>query len=291
MSPLNIAIIGLGLIGGSMGLALKDRLASQVAITGWDINNDVMELSLRRQAIDRISNGLVDAVETADIVFLCTPVLQMLPIVECIAPAMKKGAILTDVGSTKRFVFEKIRQILPPCVEYVGGHPMAGSERSGIVAADKDLFKNRYYIIVSSPGTTSAATLVLHSLLAATGALVTTMDMEKHDVYAAIASHIPHVTAAALVNLLENMNEPEGLRLAGGGFRDTTRIAASNADMWTDICLSNCDAVTDGLKKLQEIIGEVIAATKTSDRQALHAFFSKAKQRRDSIFISSPVSS
>lgn len=287
MKSLNITIIGLGLIGGSMGLALKDKLGSEVIITGWDISESVLELSLKKNAVDKISNGLADAVAGADVVFLCTPVLQMLPIVECIAPVMKEGAILTDVGSTKRFIFKQIRQILPPWVEYVGGHPMAGSERSGIMAADKDLFKNRYYIIVSGPQSDNAASTFIKSLLGVTGALITTMDMEKHDLYAAIASHVPHVTAAALVNLLDNMNEPEGLQLAGGGFRDTTRIASSDADMWADICLSNRDAVTEGLKKLQELIGEVIAAANTSDRMALHAFFSKAKKRRASIFTSS----
>lgn len=283
MSKINITIIGLGLIGGSLGLCLRDRLESDVVITGWDINNKVMEISLGKGAVDIVSNDLTTAVKKADIVFLCTPVLQMLPIVETIAPVMKKGAILTDVGSTKRFIFDKIVQLLPPEVEYVGGHPMAGSERSGIFAAHKDLFKNKYYIIVESSQISSDAITKIRSVIAQTGAIITSMDMEKHDLYAAMASHVPHVTAAALVNLLEYVCEPEGLRLAGGGFRDTTRIAGSDADMWADICLSNCDAVSDGLKKLQDLLGEVILAVQTSDRSALYSFFSKAKQRRETI--------
>ncbi|MGI6092954.1 MAG: prephenate dehydrogenase/arogenate dehydrogenase family protein [Veillonellaceae bacterium] len=286
MSMLNITIIGLGLIGGSIGLAFKDKLQGGSIISGWDINPEVRDLSLERKVVDRISSNLADAVHDADVVFLCTPVLQMLSIVERIAPYMKKGAVLTDVGSTKQFVFEKIEQMLPPGVNYVGGHPMAGSERSGVAAADKELFMNKYYILVSSPKTPPAAIGMIRSLIALTGAIITTMDMEKHDLYAAMTSHVPHVTAAALVNLLEHLSEPEGLQLAGGGFRDTTRIAGSDADVWADICVSNCDAVADGLRKLQDLLGEVIAAAQTSDREALHTFFSKAKQRRDLIVTS-----
>lgn len=287
MSKLNITIIGLGLIGGSLGLVFKDRLGDSGIITGWDINPEVRELSLRRNAVDSVSTDLTDAVHNADVVFLCTPVLQMLSIVECIAPHMKKGSVLTDVGSTKRFVFDKIEQMLTPEVNYVGGHPMAGSERSGIAAADKELFRNKFYIIVGTTQTPPAAIGMVKSLITLTGAIITTMDMEKHDLYAAMASHVPHVTAAALVNLLDNLSEPEGLQLAGGGFRDTTRIAGSDADMWADICVSNCDAVADGLIKLQVLLGEVIAAAQTSDREALHTFFTKAKQRRDLIVTSS----
>ncbi|MDD4601820.1 Cyclohexadienyl dehydrogenase [bioreactor metagenome] len=283
MSKLNITIIGLGLIGGSIGLSLKEGLQSQAILTGWDNNRGVREMSLQRKAVDRVSSSLSDAVKAADIVFLCTPILQMMPIVECIAPVMKQGAILTDVGSTKRFISDKIAQMLPVGIEYVGGHPMAGSEQSGIVAADKDLFRNKSYILVDCLKTSPAAMFTIHSLITITGALITTMDMEKHDLYAALASHVPHVTAAALVNLLDHVGEPEGLQLAGGGFRDTTRIAGSDADMWADICLSNCDAVADGLKKLQELLGEVIFAAQSSDREALYSFFSKAKQRRASI--------
>lgn len=290
MSQLNITIIGLGLIGGSLGLSLKDGLGNDIILTGWDIDHNVMQAALKIKAVERITDNIDTAVENADMIFLCTPVLQMLSIVERITPFLKKGSIITDVGSTKRLVFEKIIQQLPEGVDYVGGHPMAGSEKSGINAADKYLFKNKYYILVGGQQTKFDAVVKVKEVISLTGAIITTMDVEKHDLYAAMASHIPHVAAAALVNLLENLGEPDGFKLAGGGFRDTTRIAGADADMWADICVSNSDALVNGLVKLQKLLGEVICATRDSNRQALYDFFSKAKQRRENILTSLLVS-
>lgn len=288
MKTLKITIIGLGLIGGSLGQALKDKLSSRVAVTGYDMSEYIVDVAIDRKAIDYGSTSLQEAVMQADFVFLCTPVLQMMPIIEQISPYLKPGAILSDVGSTKRFLVEKIVDMLPTGVEFVGGHPMAGSERSGITAAQPGLFQDKYYIIVPASNTSPAAVKSLVELIAVTGAIITVMDMTKHDLCAAFISHVPHVAAAALVNLLDNCSEAESLKLTGGGFRDTTRIASSNADMWADICLSNSEAINEGLKKLQVLLDEVIIAAEAKDRKKLHSFFSNAKHRRDSLISASP---
>ena len=288
MKALNITIIGLGLIGGSLGLAFKEKLSTPIVVTGYDVSQHIIDIAINRKAIDFGSTNLQDAVQQADFVFLCTPVLQMFPIIEHIAPYLKRGTILSDVGSTKRFLVDKIVDMLPVGVEFVGGHPMAGSEQSGITAAQPNLFSNKYYIIVPAANTSPLAVNSLINLIRPTGSLISIMDMDRHDLCAAFISHVPHVAAAALVNLLDNCSEEESLKLTGGGFRDTTRIASSNADMWADICISNSEAINDGLKKLQILIGEVITAAETNDRKKLHAFFSNAKQRRDSLISASP---
>lgn len=288
MRVANITIIGLGLIGGSLGQAFKEKLDLPTVVTGYDMSQKIINSAIERKAVDYGAASLQEAVKQADFVFVCTPVLQMLSIIEQISPHLKKGAILSDVGSTKRFLMEQIVEILPQGVHFVGGHPMAGSEQSGIAAAQPDLFNKKYYILVPAANTSQEAVNSLANLIRPTGALLTIMDMTKHDLCAAFISHVPHVAAAALVNLLDDCSEAESLKLTGGGFRDTTRIASSNADMWADICLSNSEAINEGLRKLQVLLSEVIIAAENNDRERLHTFFSNAKQRRDSLIIASP---
>lgn len=282
MTAARIAIVGVGLIGGSLGLAFR---AGGLDVTGVDSDRAALDAAVKRGAIDRgTADPAVGAAE-ADIVFLCTPVLQIPAVVARIAPRLKAGAIVTDVGSTKGFVSDKIPALLPTGVHYVGGHPMAGREKSGIAAADATLFRGKRYILTPGAGTPSAAVAAVAELISGTGARVTVMDVARHDDCAAVISHVPHVVAAALVNLLGRYpGEGENLgSLAGGGFCDTTRIASSNADMWADICMTNPAAITAGLEELQGLLGGVAAAIKSGDRAAVRAFFAAAKTRRDGI--------
>ena len=285
MAKLQLAIIGVGLIGGSLGLCLKDRLGDDIYITGLSRTESSMSAALLRGAVDMASADLEAVVSDADIIFLSPPVLQIVPMVERMLPYLKKGAILTDAGSTKQYVWEHLKKILPPDIYYVSGHPMTGKEKSGVQAADKDLFVNKCYVIVEDTGAPPEVLERVVSLLRLTGANLTTLDIAKHDRCASVISHVPHVAAAALVTLL---NRSQGdmdscLKLAGGGFKDTTRIASSNSDMWADICMTNPEAITGHLRALQGILGEVIEAIEQGDRPGIYNYFAAAKKRRDQI--------
>jgi len=284
MKVKHITIVGLGLIGGSLGLAFKNRGGDNLIVTGIDRDPYTLKHAVECGAVDYSTKDLATGVENADIIFLCTPVLQIIPIIEKMLPYLKAGAILTDVGSTKGFLAEKLSVMLPADIDYVSGHPMTGGEQSGITAANKDLFKDKWYILVPEGSTCPEAIDIICQVLKWTGAKLTTMDIAAHDQCAAIISHVPHVAAAALVNLLAMYpNLEDNFKLVGGGFRDTTRIASSNADMWADICLTNAQPITDSLLNLQALFDEVIEAVKKGDRQALHHFFRRAKIRRDAL--------
>lgn len=279
------AILGLGLIGGSLGLAIKAHYGAEVFLCGYDQSATTMAAALERGAVDAVAASVADVVADADVVFLSTPVLQIVPIIERALPFFKSGAVITDTGSTKQFIWERLQKILPPDLYYVAGHPMAGKEHSGILAADRFLFKNKCYVIVKDTGAPQEAVDKVLYLLSATGANITTMDIAKHDRCAAVISHVPHVVAASLVTLLNRSDSDidANLKLAGGGFKDTTRIASSNADMWSDICLTNQEAIISSLEEIKQILDEMIVYIKNDDRQKIHAYFTAAKKRRDQI--------
>ena len=285
MKKMHVAIVGAGLIGGSLGLAFKKHYGSDLFVSALDSSEETCRLAVERGAADEASTDIRANIEGADIIFLSTPVLQIVPMVEKLLPYLKPGAILSDTGSTKQYVWQRLQKLLPPGVHYVSGHPMAGKEHSGIRAADADLFRHKCYVIVEDTGAPPEAVAAVRALVEATGASVTAMDIEKHDRCASVISHVPHVAAAALVTLLNNSREDieANLKLAGGGFKDTTRIASSNADMWADICISNPEAIAQHLRDLQAILGDVITAIERSDRQRIHDYFTAAKQRRDNI--------
>ncbi len=282
---INLAIIGVGLIGGSLGLCLKDKMGDNICITGLCRSQKSMDMAMKLGAVDYATADIEKVVKDADIVFLSPPVLQIVPMVEKILPYLKKGAILTDAGSTKQYIWQHLQKILPADVYYIAGHPMTGREKSGVTAAKKDLFVGKAYVIVEDTGAPKEAHEKLMSVLKYTEANFTTLDIAKHDRCASVISHVPHVTAAALVTLLNRSGDDleSCIKLIGGGFKDTTRIASSNADMWADICMTNSTAIVNNLKMLQSIIGEVITACENQDRQAVYDYFTASKARRDSI--------
>lgn len=282
---INLAIIGVGLIGGSLGLCLKDKMGDNICITGLCRSQKSMDMAMKLGAVDYATADIEKVVKDADIVFLSPPVLQIVPMVEKILPYLKKGAILTDAGSTKQYIWQHLQKILPADVYYIAGHPMTGREKSGVTAAKKDLFVGKAYVIVEDTGAPQEAHEKLMSVLKYTEANFTTLDIAKHDRCASVISHVPHVTAAALVTLLNRSGDDleSCIKLIGGGFKDTTRIASSNADMWADICMTNSTAIVNNLKMLQSIIGEVITACENQDRQAVYDYFTASKARRDSI--------
>ena len=282
---MKLAIIGVGLIGGSLGLCLKDKLGDGIFITGLCRTEKSMRRAMQLGAVDLATSDIEQVVGDADIIFLSPPVLQIVPTVKKILPYIKRGAILTDAGSTKQFIWQELKKILPPEVYYVAGHPMAGREKSGVEAADKNLFRGKAYVISENTGAPDDVHEKLMSVLRLTEANFLTIDIAKHDRCASIISHVPHITAAALVTLLNDAGDDldSCLKLIGGGFKDTTRIASSNADMWADICMTNGEAISTHLRDLQNILGEVITAIENRDRQAVHDYFAKSKARRDKI--------
>ena len=285
---MKLAIIGVGLIGGSLGLCLKEKLGDKIFITGLCRSQRSMDSAMRLGAVDEASADLQAVVGGADIVYLSPPVLQIVPMVEKILPYLSDGTILTDAGSTKQFIHRELKKILPPKIFYVAGHPMTGREKSGVEAASADLFRGKAYVIAEDPDSPTPPDVrdKLMSILRLTEANFLTIDIAKHDRCASIISHVPHLTAAALVNLLNDAGDDldSCLKLVGGGFKDTTRIASSNADMWADICMTNGEAIAKHLRDLQNILGDVIRAIDHHDRQAVHDYFARSKARRDKIF-------
>jgi len=234
--------------------------------------------------VDSMAATPAETVAEADFVFLCTPVLQMLPMAQAVLPRMKQGAVLTDAGSTKRWFAEALRPLLPTGVLYIGGHPMAGRERSGLEAAVPDLFLKKWYLFTPSPDAPAAIVSELRRLIGLTGAMTAVLDEKKHDQITAVISHVPHVAAAALVHLLKKeMNPAETARFIGGGFRDTTRIASSDADMWADICMTNPENIAAGLDEMAAVLAEVSRMIRAGDRAGIHTYFSEAKRLRDTV--------
>ncbi len=281
---MKLAIIGVGLIGGSLGLCLKEKLGDKIFIGGLCRSEKSMQLATELGAVDFASPDIEKVVGDADIIYLSPPVLQIVPMVKKILPYVKRGAILTDAGSTKKYIWQELKKILPPDIYYIAGHPMTGREKSGVAAAKKDLFKNKAYVIVET-GAPVEAKEKLMQILRLTEANFIELDIEKHDRCAAIISHIPHLVAAALVILLNHSGEDleSCLKLIGGGFKDTTRIASSNADMWADICMTNGAEISANLREFQKILDEVIKAVDNHDRQFIHDYFIESKTRRDEI--------
>ena len=284
MSRTRVAILGLGLIGGSLGLALRQVGSEQVEVTGFARRAITGELALQMGAVDKLADTPQAAVQDADFVFLCTPVLQMLPMAETVLPAMKPGAVLTDVGSTKGWFVKKIRSLLPQHIHYIGGHPMAGRERSGMEAAQADLFRDKWFIFTPLPDTPPDLMQRLRQLIQLTGAKTAELDERTHDQVTAVISHVPHVVAAGLVQLLRKQSDPAlTARFIGGGFRDTTRIASSDADMWADICMTNGENIAAELDATVNLLGNVATMIRAGDRQGVHEYFTQAKQLRDAL--------
>jgi len=284
MSRIRVAILGLGLIGGSLGLAFRQSETNKVEVTGFARRPATGELALKMGAVDAMAETPQQAVLDADFVFICTPVLQMLSMAETVLPAMKPGAVLTDVGSTKGWFMQKISRLLPPHIHYIGGHPMAGRERSGMEAAQADLFQDKWFLFTPFADTPPELVNRLRQLVSLTGAKTAELDERTHDQITAVISHVPHVVAAGLVQLLHQESDPvQTARFIGGGFRDTTRIASSDADMWADICMTNGENIAIGLDELAGILAQTARQIRSGDREALHRYFGEAKRMRDQL--------
>ncbi len=277
-----ITIIGVGLLGGSIGLAAKKRhVAGEIA--GFVRSKKNIADCEKFGATDFATTDLLAAVSNAGLIILCTPLAQMRPLAQQFLPALKRGAIVTDVGSVKAGVVRALESLVQKSgAHFVGSHPMAGAEKTGVAAARENLFENAVCVLTPTKKSNATAVRRLEQFWKSLGARTLRLDAAQHDLLVSRTSHLPHVAAATLANLVLNPTNPKiQSQLCATGFRDTTRIASGSPEMWRDIALANrknlfrsVDAFVAELKKFQ-------AALKSGDIKAVEKYFATAKQRRD----------
>jgi len=280
-----IALIGFGLIGGSIARAARAQgLAKEIVTTARSEKTRarVMELGI----VDRVVATNAEAAEGADLVILCIPVGACGPVAAEIAPHLKPGAIISDVGSVKNAVVKDMAPHLPANVHFVPAHPVAGTEHSGPDSGFAELFINRWCILTPPEGVEPAAVEKLRAFWAALGARVEIMTPEHHDMVLAITSHLPHLIAYTIVGTadeLEGVTQSEVLKFSAGGFRDFTRIAASDPIMWRDVFLTNKDAVLEMLGTFNEDLSKLTRAIRRGDGEALFEHFTRTRAIRRGI--------
>ncbi len=276
-----ITIIGIGLIGSSFALALKKQ-GFNGTITGVGRNEDNLIKAKEMGIVDEYSTSHAEGVTNADLILLASPVGHFEGIIKNIRDNIKKGAIVTDVGSVKAGVLKKIRPLIPEGVSFVGGHPIAGKECSGIYAATPDLFKNAKCIITPEENTNREALDKVIDIWKKTGAVTVIMSPEEHDLVFAAVSHLPHVVAYALVNSILDVDESI-LKHGGKGLKDMTRIALSPTELWRDICSYNREDILMTLRKFSSSITHMINLFEESDWDGLEKEFTRAKKARQGI--------
>jgi prephenate dehydrogenase len=275
-----IAVLGLGLIGGSLGLALQQTgIARQIA--GYDSNPDATHRALARGAITHMCITVEEAVQQADMVVLATPILALPELFERIAPALKPGVLVTDTASTKAQILAWASTLLPANVVFVGGHPMAGREQTGIEAAEVGLFEGCAYCLTPTAQTPTEALAQLSEIVQRLGAHPLVLDAGRHDHLVAGISHLPFVLSSVLVQALcRDKDWSDMTRLAAGGFRDMSRLAAGSPTMYRDICLTNKEAILGWLDALAWQLEHVRSIIAMSDDD-LERYFAQAKHIRE----------
>jgi prephenate dehydrogenase len=276
-----VTILGVGLLGASFALALKENgLCS--TITGCGRNRENLQTAQERNIIDSFETDPVAACRGSDLIVLSTPVGSFLELAKAIAPGLKRGALLTDVGSVKGALVRDIEKIMPKDVHYIGGHPIAGSDRSGIDSANAGLFRYAKCVITPTERSEPAALEIIKGLWKAVGSEIILLSPEEHDrIYAAV-SHLPHLLAYALVNAVADM-DGSYLAFSGKGFLDATRIASSSEELWNDICLLNRENLVEALAAFQDNLDRLARHLKAGNSDALKNEFRKARTLREQI--------
>ena len=279
-----VALVGLGLIASSMAHAMRaEGLAGE--IVGYAKSPETRAVALGLFC-DRVTDSAAEAVRGADLVVLAVPVGAMGAIAADIAPHLAPGATVTDVGSVKQAVVDAVAPHMPQGVHFIPGHPLAGTEYSGPRSGFATLFQNRWWLLTPSPGTDGDALAKLRSLLVGMGANVEEMDVDHHDLVLAVVSHTPHLIAYTMVGVADHMrrvSSQEVIKYSASGFRDFTRIAASDPTMWRDVFLTNKDAVLDILGRFTEELFVLQRAIRMGDGDHLHAYFTRTRAIRQGI--------
>lgn len=280
-----VALIGLGLIASSLFWAMKrDGLAGEVV--GYARSSETRATAREIGLCDRIYDTAVEAVEGADLVVLCVPVGAMDSVAREIAPALKQGATVTDVGSVKRAIVDAVAPHIPEGVHFVPSHPLAGTEHSGPRSGFAELFGDRWFLIVPVEGSDANAVNRIETLWQAMGSKTARMDADHHDLVLAVTSHAPHLIAYTMVGVADDLSrvtDSEVINYSAAGFRDFTRIAASDPTMWRDVFLNNKDATLEILGRFTEELFALQRAIRTEDGDMLHDYFTRTRAIRRGI--------
>ena len=273
-----VTIIGVGLMGGSLGKAIKKQgLAKEVV--GLSQKQTTLSTAVKMQAIDHGCHDIRKAVHNADLVVLATPVSIITGTLSMIGPYLKRGCIVTDVGSSKVSIVRTAQQFLPNHVSFVGSHPLTGSEKKGVQFADEKLFEGALCIMTPTDQVNRSVTHRIKTLWARLGCRIKFLSPEEHDRIMAYISHLPHVLSFALMNIIP----AELLEYTAQGLKDTTRIASSSPQMWSDICQGNADNIVNVLDELVKDLAGIRRAIVTNETKILLDEFQKAKDKRDRI--------
>lgn len=275
-------MIGVGLLGGSLGLALRQRHLAEEVVGFVRRAASVAECE-RSGAVSRATLDLADAVRGAQLIVLCTPLGQMQPLVKAMLPHLRRGVVVTDVGSTKGNVVRELEPLLRRVgAHLVASHPMAGSEKAGVGAARADLFEKAVCVVTPTARTQPAAQRKVEALWRAVGGRVLRMNAAAHDRAVARSSHLPHAVASAVAHWVLDPRQPAAVaQLCAGGFRDTSRVASSSPEMWRDIAWSNRKDLARELAGLTQSLTELQRCLAIGDRAGVESFYRQAKQRRD----------
>lgn len=279
-----LAIIGVGLIGGSLALALKEAGAVG-EVVGCGRGKPNLETAVQLGVIDRYTRDPLEAVKDADLVFLATPVKTLAPVTRQLLPGLKPGAIITDGGSVKGEVVRAIEPLFPENIHFVPGHPIAGTEKSGAEAAFATLYRGKRCILTPTEKTDPNALALVERMWELVGCNVVEMSLEKHDRVLAAISHLPHMVAYSLVNAVGSYDHYEEniLEYSASGFRDFTRIASSDPTMWRDIAATNREALLEMMGQFESFFTELKEDIAAGSDEKLFEFFLRSKQLRDAI--------
>ena len=278
-----VGFIGLGLIGGSIAKAIR-RFHPECEISAFDVDTSSLSLALHNGIIHNAFHSIDDYYSNCDIIFLCTPVSNNNDYLQRIKKIIKPGSILTDVGSVKSDIHEKVEEMGLE-ENFVGGHPMTGSEKSGFENSTGHLLENSFYVLTPSKKVSEEFVESYREFVASLGALPLILDYREHDHITAMVSHLPHVIAASLVNLMKSSDSADEKMkmIAAGGFKDITRIASSSPTMWQQICLTNKDNIVSILKKYINSLEQIKETLESKNSNDIYEFFSIAKEYRNSI--------
>jgi len=277
-----VTLVGLGLLGGSIGLAIR-RAGLAACVQGYARRAETAREAVQRAVVHAGSTDLAEAVRDADCVILCTPVAQMLPLAEQMRAHLKAGVVVTDVGSVKSSLVQALGPLFGAVGgHFVGSHPMAGSEKNGVTAARVNLFDDAVCVVTPIEGTDAAALASVHRLWSGLGARVVVLPPERHDALVAKSSHLPHAVAATLARaVLGSEHSPEQELVCASGFRDTTRVASGSPEMWRDIALANAPHLEIALADFLHEFVQLRDALAARDGAALLRYFAEARQWRD----------